>query len=162
MVFTKNLRLVLGLAKGSILRLAKGRLKYLKVVLNMVARRRRELDLYLRRNFRRQRVFRDHVNPLEYLSDEQLLGKYRFSRGGIPFLTDLLSDSLSRATHHSNSIPVLLQVLSSLHFMACGSFQQVVADTGDISLSQASISGIGHSLYPSYLPAQRSFYQVPH
>ena len=115
----------------------------------------------IRHNFRRQRLFKDRTNPLEYLDDEQLLQKYRFNRGGILFIVEVLTDRLGRATNRCNAIPVLLQVLASLYYMACGSFQRVVADSSDINLSQASVSRIVTAFTDSICQFKQLFIKFP-
>ena len=50
-------------------------LKFCKQGLNMAANRRRFYDLNVRRALRRERVFKDRNNPLENLSDDELLFK---------------------------------------------------------------------------------------
>ena len=119
-------------------------LKFGKVDLNMAARRRIFYDLNIRRGIRRERVFKDRNNPLEYLTDDEVLFKFHFSRGGILFLCDVLEPELGRVTARSHAIPVLLQVLSALYFLSTGSYYRVLGDSSDINLSVASICRIVH------------------
>ena len=70
------------------------------------------------------------TGPVEYLDEEQLF---------LLFMVDLLRDRLHRATDLCNAIQVLLQVLTSLYYMACGSFQRVLADSSDINHQSAEL-----------------------
>ena len=51
-------------------------------------------DEFLRRLFRRERVFRDQTNPLETYNDGQLLERYRFRRDNILWLTGEFGEAL--------------------------------------------------------------------
>ena len=105
----------------------------------------REEEEYFDQSLHRQRVFCDQMNPLDSLSDEELYTKYRFTKNGILFLIDILEPHLKRATQHSCSVDVHLQVLSALYFLASGCFQRITADSRDINLSQATISRVVNS-----------------
>ena len=113
--------------------------------------------LNVRRPLRRERVFKDRSNPLELLTDEEILFKYHFSRGGILFLCDILEPYLGRATRQSYAIPVLLQVLSALYFFCTGSYYRVLADSCDINLSLASICRIMHRFADSIYSVKHHF-----
>ena len=73
------------------------------------------------------------------------MSKFRLCRNAILFLVDILEPALSSPTQRSHAVPVNLQVLSVLYYLASGSFQRVMGDSHDINLSQSSISRfIGH------------------
>lgn len=100
------------------------------------------------RALRRERVFRDPLNPLE-VSDAHLLRYYRFPRADIMWLCDELQEDIGRVTRRSHAIPTHTQVLVALRFYASGSFQSVLGDS--VGLSQSSVSRIvekvSHSLF---------------
>lgn len=86
-----------------------------------------------RRNLRRQRVFRDRSNPLDFMDERELISKYRLTRNVIVELCQLLEPHVRRVTARSQSLPVSLQVLVALRFFATGSFQAVNGDVHNIS-----------------------------
>lgn len=57
-------------------------------------------------------------------------------------LIDTLKPQLERRTLHSNAIPTHVQVLCSLHFLATGSYQDVIAVAGGVS--QSALSRFSH------------------
>jgi hypothetical protein len=60
--------------------------------------------------FRRERVFRDRLNPLDYLRDFEIVERYRLPRHFIFEIIDLVRDDVDRPTARSHSIPATLQV----------------------------------------------------
>ena len=90
-----------------------------------------------RRAIRRERIFRNRENPLETLTDEQLYSKYRFTRDGIHFLCENC-EGLDQITERTCSLSTSLKILVGLRYLATGSFQNVVADT--INISQPTVS----------------------
>ena len=82
---------------------------------------------------RRNRVFRDIDNPLDYLDDESIVKRYRLSRPIIHDLCEQFQDTLQRPTMRSRAFPVSIQVMVALRFYASGSFQAVVGDVHNIS-----------------------------
>ena len=91
------------------------------------------------RALRRERVYKDHLDPLD-ISDEQLLKNYRFPRCEIINLIENLDPLLKRNTQRSHALQTSTQVLVALRFYASGTFQNVIADTA--GLTQASVSRI--------------------
>ncbi|XP_042882922.1 putative nuclease HARBI1 [Penaeus japonicus] len=88
---------------------------------------------------RRERVFKDRLNPLA-VSDAHLLRYYRYPRSEIQWLCEKIGPEISRHTNRSHSIPVATQVLVALRFYASGTFQSVIGDS--VGLSQSSVSRI--------------------
>ena len=97
---------------------------------------------------RRERVFRDRLNPLD-VSDEHLLRYYRLPRQEILQLCDELEPQLARLTHRTSAIPVHTQVMLALRFFASGSFQSVLGDLTGLSQPSASkvIEDVTTALY---------------
>ncbi|XP_071160779.1 putative nuclease HARBI1 [Mytilus edulis] len=79
-------------------------------------------------NIRRNRVFRDRDNPLDYLDDDDIVRKYRLSRPMILELCGMFQNQLARPTKRSHAFPVSLQLMVALRFYATGSFQLANAD----------------------------------
>jgi len=89
-------------------------------------------------NIRRNRIFRDRDNPLDYLDDREIIRKYRLSRPMILDLCRRFENELKRPTNRSNAFSVSLQIMVALRFFATGSFQLVNADVHRISRSSVS------------------------
>lgn len=62
------------------------------------------------RALRRERVFRDRINPLDRYTDVDLVARYRFPQREILLLTDLVNDTVQHPTSRSCAIPVCIQV----------------------------------------------------
>ena len=67
---------------------------------------------------RRERIFRDRTNPLEIYDDLELIERFRFDRGTILQITQLLQDDLESSNFRNKAIPPLIKVLISLRFFA--------------------------------------------
>ncbi|XP_062598298.1 putative nuclease HARBI1 [Saccostrea cucullata] len=90
-------------------------------------------DEQVRRNLRRQRVFRDRQNQLDAYNDIDIIHRYRLDRLTIISVIDMVQDRLERPTKRSGSLPASLQVSATLRFLASGSQQRVIGDTMGIS-----------------------------
>ncbi|KAL6469110.1 hypothetical protein MHYP_G00226340 [Metynnis hypsauchen] len=86
---------------------------------------------------RRERVFRDHYDFLAH-DDDWLISRFRFPRAVLLELCAELGPVLERETARSRASPVPLQVLTTLGFLATGSFQRKLADRSGISQSSLS------------------------
>jgi hypothetical protein len=81
------------------------------------------------RAMRRERVFRDRENPIDYFNDDQLYVRYRFGRRNILFILSLIENRVAHFTKRSMALPALFQFLICLRFLGCGSFLTVIGDT---------------------------------
>jgi hypothetical protein len=97
-----------------------------------------------RRRRLNRRVFRDRLNPLDYMGDEELLRKYRLGRPLILELCNELQNSLERPTRRCHALPVSMQVTLALRFYATGSFQSVLCDSHGVC--EMSVSRSVHSV----------------
>ena len=97
------------------------------------------MDAVFDRALRRERVFRDRANPLEF-GDDEIVRKFRLPRREIMNLIDLLSEDLEPQSNRNNPVPVALQVCAALRFYASGSFQAALGDS--CGLSQPTLSRI--------------------
>lgn len=104
-------------------------------------------------------MFRDRTNPLDYLLDEQVLGRFRVTREIIFDISDLLTDDISPSTGRSNSIPATHQVLCALRYYGTGSLQKVGADL--FGLSQPSVSRIVDRVSRALSSKARNFIRFP-
>ena len=68
----------------------------------------------LRRAVRRERVFRDRLNPLDIYDDTDFKNRYRFSRPVVLQLIDELSDDLNGAYLKYLEITQTLQILLAI------------------------------------------------
>nr|XP_019924707.2 putative nuclease HARBI1 [Crassostrea gigas] len=90
------------------------------------------------RALRRERIFRDRINPLDRYTDLDLVARYRFPRREILLLTDLVNDTVQHPTSRSCAIPVYIQVLITLRFLAKGDYLSEVADLHGVSVPSSS------------------------
>lgn len=86
---------------------------------------------------RREQVFRDH-NDFLAQDDDWLISRFKFPRAILLEFCAELGPNLERETARSHAIPVPLQVLTTLCFLATGSFQRELADRSGISQSSLS------------------------
>ena len=75
-----------------------------------------------RRSLRRQRLFRDRMNPLEHNSDEELYERFRFSRNGVEFILNAISDDLKHSTRRNYYLTPVQQLCIALQYFATGNF----------------------------------------
>ncbi|XP_046874255.1 putative nuclease HARBI1 [Hypomesus transpacificus] len=85
-----------------------------------------------RQRIRRERIFREHTDLLAN-GDEWLISRFRLSRAVLLELCAVLGPALARNTRRNNAVPVPLQVLTTLGFLATGTFQRELADRSGIS-----------------------------
>ncbi|XP_039454374.1 putative nuclease HARBI1 [Oreochromis aureus] len=88
----------------------------------------------IRRVFRIQRILRDRQDPLAQ-RDSVLIERYRFSREGIIYLTNLLDPYVKSSTHRSRALTTAQTVCISLRFFASGTFLYAVGDAENIRKS---------------------------
>uniref|UniRef100_A0A671LQA6 DDE Tnp4 domain-containing protein n=1 Tax=Sinocyclocheilus anshuiensis TaxID=1608454 RepID=A0A671LQA6_9TELE len=82
---------------------------------------------YLRNKGRSERVFKDRSNPLEVLSEKELLEKFRFPRHAIQQLAFDLEEKLRPETSRNCSIPSLLQIcVVKMDFFNISGFPNVI------------------------------------
>ena len=67
-------------------------------------------DELQRRDLRKQRVFRDRRNPLDYLTDGEIRERYRLPRLYLLQLVELLTCDLEKPTQRSQPISPTIQV----------------------------------------------------
>lgn len=79
-------------------------------------------------NIRRNRIFRDRLNPLDAYNDTEIVARYRLSRQLIMALYDLIGPNIEPETHRSHAIPGMLKIFVALRYYASGSFQNVMGD----------------------------------
>ncbi|KAJ8046569.1 Protein ALP1-like [Holothuria leucospilota] len=116
------------------------------------------LRIQERNRIRRERIFRDRLDPLA-VPEEDLIRKYRLPRAEIINLVELSGEDLERATNRSHSVPVAVQVATSLRFFASGTFQNVLGDS--CGLSQPTMSRIINSFTESLVRRVNEFVYLP-
>lgn len=89
------------------------------------------------RAIRRERVFRDRADLLAH-DDLWLISRYRLPRAALLELCAQMGPILQRRTRRNQAIPVQIQVLSVLGFLATGTFQREISDRSGISQSSLS------------------------
>ncbi|MPC58997.1 putative nuclease HARBI1 [Portunus trituberculatus] len=90
------------------------------------------------RALRRERRFRDRLDPLT-LSDGELLLTYRFSRQEL-ILRFKEMEPLLRRTRRSHTLLVHTHVLLALSVFASDSFQGVIGDTVVVNLARKAVN----------------------
>lgn len=98
------------------------------------------LLLLAARDLRRQKVFRDRLEPLQRYDDTELRNLFRFERRSIVTLIDLIEERLTRRTRRNRSLNPSLQVCITLTYLGSASFQQILAAWAGID--QTTISRV--------------------
>lgn len=93
----------------------------------------------LKRLIRVEMYLKDRLNPLENLLPNVVKENYRFNPETILYLVHLLGPKLERKTRRSMALPVYLQVLIALCFLASGSHFKVIGDALQVSKSTVCI-----------------------
>ena len=96
--------------------------------------------LLLQRAMRRERVFRDRLNPLERYDDHDFLYRYRLPKVVVLEIVDNIGAHLERTTRRSGAVPAVLQVCVTLQFLDCANFQRSAGDIHGISKATVSRS----------------------
>lgn len=89
-------------------------------------------------NVRKNRIFRDRLNPLDEFDDADFMRRYRMTRDCAMEVIDMIRGDIEHDTHRSHALSAEQQTFAALRYFATGSFQQVTADT--LGISQASVS----------------------
>ena len=76
-----------------------------------------------RRNLRRERLFRDRLNPLEVYDDTEIRSLFRFQRCHIISIVEDVRPHLEVGSGRGRSLAPLQQVCISLRFYATGCMQ---------------------------------------
>ncbi|XP_037808563.1 uncharacterized protein LOC119601603 [Lucilia sericata] len=84
----------------------------------------------------RRKILRDASDPLSYPS-AVFVSYYRLSKEAFIMVLEKLSPHLQ-----SSTIPVIIQLSTTLRFLATGAFQGVIAKDVDISLGRSTVSTI--------------------
>ncbi|XP_048845582.1 putative nuclease HARBI1 [Brienomyrus brachyistius] len=90
------------------------------------------LEDIARSQIRRERVFRDRS---DFFSNDDwwLISRFRLPRAILMELCNELAPTLERPTSRNHAVPVQLQVLTTLGFLATGTYQRELADRSGIS-----------------------------
>lgn len=114
---------------------------------------------HYRRALRRERLFRDRLNPLENLSEVELITKYRFPGWAIQRITDIIEENVAHPSSKSGALPALLQVCVSLRYLASGSFQDSIGE--HIGVHQTTVSRSFHRVINALVDAGPQFIRKP-
>ena len=98
---------------------------------------------------RRPKKFRKGSQcEIDDFTDEELRARYRFGRGSILYLTNLLADDITRNTRRNHALQLIQQILIALRFYASGSFLPVIGDTFGVDKSTVSrvVSDVSRAL----------------
>ncbi|XP_052082587.1 putative nuclease HARBI1 isoform X2 [Mytilus californianus] len=108
---------------------------------------------------RKERHFRLKDDLSLNLSNDELRERYRFGREGIMFISNLVSNDVSRKTKRNHALTVPQQVMVTMRFLATGSFLQVVGDT--IGLHKGTVSRIVSDVLNSLCDKRDEFIKWP-
>ncbi len=78
--------------------------------------------------FRKERIFRDRTNPLEYYSPSAVFNRYGFWLDTIYAMAEIFESAMGPLTELSHSLPTLLSVCGGLRYLRVGSFYLVMGD----------------------------------
>ena len=92
-------------------------------------------------NPRKSRVYRREIDPLESYTENELRSRYRFGRESLQIIVDLLSEEIASTTRRSHLLSAKEQVLTTMRFLASGSFLEVVGDTF-LSYDKSTVSRV--------------------
>ncbi|XP_061190020.1 putative nuclease HARBI1 [Saccostrea echinata] len=112
-----------------------------------------------RNPFRRERIFRDRNDPMDYMDDHEIISKFRLPRHLIQGIYGEIENHTRWPTGRSHSLPPSLQVMAALRFLATGSFQTVTAELHGIS--KASISGNVRDVPESLVKISPRYIKMP-
>jgi len=70
----------------------------------------------MRPNLRRDRIFRDRRNPLDFMDDDELYKAYRFRRHELLMICDEVADDLTFDAPRKGSLLPIMQVISIIFF----------------------------------------------
>jgi hypothetical protein len=104
------------------------------------------------------RLFRDRTNPLDYMTDTQIVHSYRLDRESIYELCHELEAELARPTRRVHAPPVSLQVMIAILYFASGSYINVIGDAHGVS--KMSVSRSIHSIAKKHCQKHWSIYTI--
>ena len=116
-----------------------------------------------RRNLRRERIFRDRYNPLEWLTDEEFIDNYRLRKQNV---TSLLQQGASEEpiSHRSMSIPAVIRLCITLSIRTAATFRKTAELLG-VSKSSVQlifwdvVSNLARTA-PNFIKFQQDFVSV--
>lgn len=85
------------------------------------------IDHYLRRQLRRERLFRDRLHPLDKFDDFELKKLFRFDRNNLIALICSLEKYLQPRAYRNNPMTAAQKVCSCLNYLAGGTYQRTLA-----------------------------------
>lgn len=111
--------------------------------------------LFVQNQLRRQRIFRDRYNPLDFMREDLFIARYRFTKHTFIELCDLVHN-VERVTNRNYALPVSLQLAVALRFYSQGGYISQSADIHHISKPAAAkvlddITNILSSELPNYV-----------
>ncbi|XP_029923370.1 putative nuclease HARBI1 [Myripristis murdjan] len=109
------------------------------------------------RAIRRERVFKERADSE---STEWLLSRYRLPKNILMDLCRDLQPMLERETKRTKAIPVHIQLLSTLGFLATGTFQREIGDI--CGISQPTLSRIMPAVLDAIISLAPTYIQFPY
>ena len=109
---------------------------------------------------RRQRLYRDRLNPFDHYDNFEFRQRFRFSKEGARFIINLVQDELKHENKRGLGLPPYLQVLTTLQFFATGTFQSVVGDI--VKINQSTVSRTIKAVSFAIAGKKPQFIKFPH
>ena len=117
-------------------------------------------QVHRRNQLRRERVFRDRMNPFYWFSDEgDFIDRFRFTKGTVQYIIELVAHDIGPHTARSHAVPAFLQVLIALEFYASGTFQITVVDI--IHVHQSTVRRIVKRVSIALARKKHMFIRLP-
>ncbi|XP_054155252.1 putative nuclease HARBI1 [Oppia nitens] len=104
-------------------------------------------------------IFKDRLNPLETLSDEECIQRFRMDRTTIVDLCQLLYEDLVRPTRRHGALPVITQICAALRTYAQAAFYRVTGDS--VGMSNAALSETVHTVAAGLSRRAGNFIKFP-
>jgi len=118
---------------------------------------------------RRQRIIRERKDPISDYDEYDFKRRFRMKKSSFYKLLGIIENELEFVSERNNPVPPALQLLTTLRFFACGSFQQVCGDLTGISQPTVSriikrVSTAIANMRPQYIkfPSREETVKVSH
>ncbi|KAF2905178.1 hypothetical protein ILUMI_01005 [Ignelater luminosus] len=98
----------------------------------------------IRRRRRRPRISRMRRSPFHTYNEEEFKNRFRLSKHFVRFILDLIRNRIKPLTARNKSISAMNQLLITLRFYACGTYQINIGD--HFNVSKATVSRIVHKV----------------
>ena len=110
------------------------------------------------RNLFNRRV-NNFKNPMDDLNDQEVIDRFRLDRPAIFSLADEISPFLVASLFENRAVPIIIQLLVTLRFLATGDMQRSIGDI--FNISQGAVSSIIRSVTRAIVRVSRNYICMP-